>query len=99
MHLKKLQQSTNKRAEEWLSAKDQILQIRDDRNELSEAHVQEMVEKRLIILDGEVTLQIEHLEQRLIKDYETKILRNGKLNLHEFQSKFESIREEIWQTV
>jgi hypothetical protein len=95
MHLKKLQQSTNKRAEEWLSAKDQILQIRDDRNELSEAHVQEMVEKRLIILDGEVTLQIEHLEQRLIKDYETKILRNGKLNLHEFQSKFESIREEI----
>ena len=95
MHLKKLQQSTNKRAEEWLSAKDQILQIRDDRNELSEAHVQEMVEKRLVILDGEVTLQIDHLEQRLIKDYETKISRNGKLNLHEFQSKFESIREEI----
>ena len=54
MHLKKLQQSTNKRAEEWLSAKDTILQGRDDRND--DAHVQEMVEKRLIILDGEVTL-------------------------------------------
>lgn len=34
-----------------------------------------MVEKRLKILDSEVALQIEHLEQKLVKDYDAKIMR------------------------
>jgi hypothetical protein len=34
-----------------------------------------MVGKSLKILDSEVALQIEHLEQKLVKDYDAKIAR------------------------
>jgi hypothetical protein len=44
-------------------------------NEISEQTVNDMVEKRLKILDSEVALQIEHLEQKLVKDYDSKIAR------------------------
>lgn len=40
--------------------------------------MQDMVERRLKVLDSEVALQIEHLEQKLVKDYEGRISRSSK---------------------
>jgi len=44
-------------------------------NDVSEQKVNDMVEKRLKILDSEIALQIEHLEQKLVKDYDAKFSR------------------------
>jgi hypothetical protein len=46
-------------------------------------------------LDSEVSLQIEHLEQKLVKDYEAKISRSARTYSAELQAKSESLKEEI----
>jgi hypothetical protein len=40
--------------------------------------VNDLVDKRLKILDSEVALQIEHLEQKLVKDYDLKFSRSAR---------------------
>ena len=53
-----------------------IIQQRNHyQSDVSEQKVNDMVEKRLKILDSEITLQIEHLEQKLVKDYDAKFAR------------------------
>lgn len=56
-----------------------------------------MVEKRLKILDSEIALQIEHLEQKLVKDYDAKFARLTKNTQSELQLKTETLRDEIFE--
>ena len=53
------------------------------------------MEQRLKILDSEVALQIEHLEQKLVKDYEAKLSRQARTFSAELQAKTESLKDEI----
>lgn len=114
MHLKKLQQSQNKKAEDHQMLKDELtLQIKDltdtiqlrinhhqsASGEISEQKINDLVEKRLKILDSEVALQIEHLEQKLVKDYDAKIARLTKNSQSELQHKTETLRDEIFEEI
>lgn len=110
MHLKKLQQSQNKKTEDHQMLKDEVtLQIKDlsdvvqqrnhYSNDVSEQKVNDMVEKRLKILDSEIALQIEHLEQKLVKDYDAKFARLTKNTQSELQLKTETLRDEIFEEI
>lgn len=57
------------------------------------------MERKLKILDGEVTLQIEHTEQKLVKDYDAKFTRQSKAILNELQLRCDSLKEEVVASV
>ena len=54
-----------------------------------------MVDRQLKMLEGEVALQIQHLEQKLVKDYDSKIARQSKQQFNELQIKAEAVKEEV----
>ncbi len=54
-----------------------------------------MVEKRLKILDSEVALQIEHLEQKLVKEFDTKLQRQQRNTQNDLQLRSDSLKDEI----
>lgn len=62
---------------------------------LTEQAVQEMLERRLKLVDAEVALQIEHMEQKVSKDYDGKIARQARTTQNEWQVKSDTMRDEI----
>jgi Rad3-related DNA helicase len=87
MHLKKIQQTSNKRNEDIQILKEELVQqIKDchdlvassnsrGHSNLTDQAVHDLLERRLKLADSEVALQIEHLEQKLVKDFDGKLTR------------------------
>jgi hypothetical protein len=84
MHLKKIQQTSNKRNEDIQILKEELVQqIKDchdlvasrGQSSLTDQAVHDLLERRLKLADSEVALQIEHLEQKLVKDFDGKLTR------------------------
>ena len=46
-------------------------------------------------MDSEFALQIEHLEQKLVKDYDGKISRQARTTSNEWQTKSDTLKDEI----
>lgn len=55
----------------------------------------DMMEKRLKLQDSEFSLQLEHIEQKLIKDFDGKLARQARATANEQQAKQDTLRDEI----
>ncbi len=53
------------------------------------------MEKRLKLQDSEFSLQLEHLEQKLTKDFDGKLARQARATANEHQLKGDTLRDEI----